>query len=388
MPSGGTAVVVTELFPPAVGGSATLLENVYARLTSADVVVLTDGSASGPVPYPYPAGLRIVQRPIAARSWGVLDPGAINHYVRVSREIRSVSRTRPTLVHAARALPEGVAALLCRVTTGLRYVCWCHGEDVATALGSRELTFLMRRVYALAAGIVANSQHTRNLLTEIGVDPAKVVVVRPGVDTGRFRPDVDGREARQRFAPDAEPMLLSVGRLQRRKGHDVAIEAIASLIPAFPRLRYVIVGDGAERPRLEDLVAGFGLRRHVVFAGEVSRRELPACYAACDIFVLPNRVDGRDLEGFGIVFLEAAAAGRPTIGGHSGGVAEAIEHGATGLLVDGADAGALAGAIRTLASSLDLRAQFGAAGRARVLRDFRWERAAASVADLHHRLAS
>src|SRR5262249_32016510 len=151
----------------------------------------------------------------------------------------------------------------------------------------------------------------------------------------------------------------TVGRLQRRKGHDLTIETLAALKPALPHLRYVIVGEGEERARLEALVAHHGLSDRVTFAGAVAAEELPSYYAAADIFVHPNRVDAGDVEGFGIVFLEAAATGLPTIGGNSGGVPEAIEGDVTGLLVDGTDVNELAIAVRRLAESATLRREMG-----------------------------
>jgi phosphatidylinositol alpha-1,6-mannosyltransferase len=125
----------------------------------------------------------------------------------------------------------------------------------------------------------------------------------------------------------------------------------------------------------------------VRFAGEVHDHDLPSYYAACDIFLLPNRVEGGDFEGFGIVFLEAAATEKPSIGGRTGGVSEAIEGGVTGLLVSGEDIPELAEAIRRLAASVDLRRAMGQAARARVLGSFTWEIAAAKVAEIQRQLA-
>jgi phosphatidylinositol alpha-1,6-mannosyltransferase len=155
-----------------------------------------------------------------------------------------------------------------------------------------------------------------------------------------------------------------------------------------PVLRYVIVGDGDERARLEALVGHHGLRDRVTFVGEVPGGDLPGYYAACDIFLLPNRIDDGDVEGFGIVFLEAAAAGKPTVGGRSGGVPEAVEDGTTGLLVSGTDVQELSAAIRRLATSATARDRMGRAGRARVLSGLTWERAADQVGELHRRLGA
>jgi phosphatidylinositol alpha-1,6-mannosyltransferase len=184
-------------------------------------------------------------------------------------------------------------------------------------------------------------------------------------------------------------VLLSVGRLQTRKGHDLMIQAVRQLTRLHHRsLRYVIVGDGQERSRLEALVDECGVRDHVTFSGEVPSELLPHYFAACDIFVLPNRVEQGDVEGFGIVFLEAAAAGKPTVGGRSGGVPEAVADGVTGLLVGGTDVEELAVTIERLIDSELMRRNLGDAGRMRAVREFSWECAVERVSAVHERLTN
>jgi phosphatidylinositol alpha-1,6-mannosyltransferase len=376
-------LLLSELFPPAVGGSAVLFEGIYSRLSGADVVVMADGAAAEE----RRGAMRILRRRLATREWGLLARGAFAHHWGVARQLCAIASRRDTIVHCARALPEGVAAMLARWIGGPRYVCWAHGEDLVMADSSRELSALTRWVYRWSAAALANSQNTAAILRRIGVPEHKIVVVHPAVDADRFHPGVDGAAIRRRYAGDADVLLLSVGRLQRRKGHDVAIAALASLRRELPSLRYVIAGDGDERARLERLAVEHGVADIVHFAGVVADADLPAYYAASDIFLLPNRVHRGDIEGFGIVFLEAAASGRPVIGGDSGGVPEAVERDVTGLLVDGADAGQVAAAIRDLAGSAERRRMMGLAGRARAHRSFSWQRAAAAVAELQQQLA-
>jgi phosphatidylinositol alpha-1,6-mannosyltransferase len=289
-------------------------------------------------------------------------------------------------VHAGRALPEGVGALAAKTLHGIPYLVWVHGEELATAASSRELTWLTRRVHQNAAMLLTSSNNTKQLLAARGVTPSKISVAHPGVDTDRFSPRVDGASIRQRYAPGGERLLLTVGRLQRRKGHDLTIDAIARLVEKQRNVKYLIVGDGEERPALEQRVAKHGLSNHVMFAGIVPAGALPSYYAACDVFLMPNRIDAGDFEGFGIVFLEAAACGKPTIGGKSGGASEAVQDGETGMLVSGTDVDELAGAIDRLISSAELRSRFGGAGRERVLRQFTWNHTAAVVAEAQRRI--
>ena len=358
-------LLVSELYPPSIGGSAVLFGEIYPRLNDISVRVLSDG--------------------VGMADYGIRRPRALGQYLRLAAKLRTTRGV--SMIHCGRALPEGVAAWLCRCSGGPRYACWAHGEDISTALTSRELTWLMRRVYGNAEVVFANSANTRRMLRELDIADDRIELVYPGVDTERFRPDIDAREIRQRIAPRGETVLLSVGRFQTRKGHDLVIRAVGQLVREQRSLRYVIVGDGRERSRLEALVDQCGVRDHVTFMGEVPGEMLPRYFAACDIFVLPNRVEQNDVEGFGIVYLEAAASGKPAIGGRSGGVPEAIADGVTGLLVDGTDVDELAATIARLMDSEALRRSLGEAGRARAVRDFGWESAAARLAKAHHRVA-
>lgn len=322
---------------------------------------------------------------MATKHWGLLDVEGAYHHVRLALAVRKLAPAG-AVVHCARALPEGVAAWLSHSTGGPPYISWSHGEDIASARQSREFTWLITRVCHGAAAHLANSRSTGRMLEGLGVPAARIHVVYPGVDSTRFRPDVDGSEIRARHGAAGQVILLSVGRLQRRKGHDHAIAAIAQLDRSIA-VRYLVVGDGEERARLEALAGQYGVRDRVTFLGEVPADDLPRYYAACDIFLMPNRIDEGDVEGFGIVFLEAAAAGKPSIGGRSGGVPEAVAEGETGMLVSGTDTAETAEAIRSLATSEDRRRSLGARARARVCRDFTWERAASEVATVHRLVA-
>jgi phosphatidylinositol alpha-1,6-mannosyltransferase len=371
-------LVVSEVFPPSVGGSGTLLENVYRRVSDRHVRVLADDVPAGLPPYSGP--LEVSRISMSAPDWGVIRPSSLRRHLRVARAIRQALGREPAVVHCARALPEGLSAAMALAGGGGQYVCWLHGEELGFASTSRELTWLARRVYRGAAAVIANSQNSKQLLVrEWDVPESCVHVVHPGVDTDRFRPDVDGRALRAQVASDDDVLFLSVGRLQRRKGHDMVLRALAQLRHTMPKVRYVIVGDGPHQAQLEAEAGVLGVMDIVHFVGPVSEADLPRWYAAADIFVMPNRSDGVDFEGFGIVFLEAAAAGLPVIGGRSGGVPEAVADEITGLLVDGQDVDQLTAAMRHFAESSAERSKVGSQGRARAVAEFTWECAVTRV---------
>jgi phosphatidylinositol alpha-1,6-mannosyltransferase len=178
---------------------------------------------------------------------------------------------------------------------------------------------------------------------------------------------------RQRHNLGRSPVLLTVGRLQRRKGQDMAIQALPRIMKKFPDVKYMIVGSGEEYASLQRLAQDVGVRDRVIFVGRIADGEQAAYYAACDVFLMPNRQIGEDIEGFGIVFLEAGAAGKPVIGGTSGGTGEAILDEVTGLRVNGENIQEIATAVVELLANPAKARAMGECGRRRVETEFSWE---------------
>ena len=384
------AVVLTELFPPTIGGSGELLANVYSRFGEIPVTVLT-GAASGDTPsLRGPSDLLTVRRDTKwSRNWGLLHPvGGWRHLVRTQRLLR-LARAGQAVVHCARAFPEGLDGYLAKRLGGADYICWVYGEELAYTRYSRELSRFMPLVYRNAGAILAISQNTARHLVEFGVPADRITIIRPGVDAERFSPKAASAQAvRRRLTQGDEVVLMTIGRLQRRKGHDLVLQTLATLGPESPPVRYVVVGGGPEEPRLQQMARELGVAERVTFVGAVPAEELPGYYAAADIFVHPNRNDGGDFEGFGIVLLEAAASGLPVIAGDTGGSPEAVENGSTGVLVSGVSVDQLKTVLLELIRSPFRRRTMGEAGRTMVLSEFSWDHAAASVAAIHERVAS
>jgi len=270
---------------------------------------------------------------------------------------------------------------------GTPYVVLAHGIEVWGTLGPRRRTALQR-----AARVVAVSRFTaRALVREHGVAEDRVSVIHPAVDPSLLRRALqeDGR-ARTETAVT----LLTVARLsaqERYKGCDAVIAALPDVLATAGPVRYTIVGDGDDRPRLESLARGRGISEIVQFAGRVPPDSLVAWYRDCDVFVMPSvaerRADGWAGEGFGIVYLEAAAFGRPVIAGAGGGAPEAVRDGTTGLVVDGRDVRAVAAAIARLARDAELRTRMGKAGRRWILERFTVDRFRGDVGAVVERIA-
>jgi phosphatidylinositol alpha-1,6-mannosyltransferase len=167
-------------------------------------------------------------------------------------------------------------------------------------------------------------------------------------------------------------VVLTVGRLQERKGHDVMIEALTTIREAIPNVLFAVIGDGEQRERLEQLVAEYGVTEHVQFLGEVSDQMMIRCYQQCDLFALPNRQVGRDIEGFGMVLVEAQACGRPVLAGASGGTRETMDIGKTGVVVPCEKADSLATEVTRLLLDREGLEEMGKAARPWVVEHLDW----------------
>ncbi|SET76961.1 phosphatidylinositol alpha-1,6-mannosyltransferase [Marinobacter segnicrescens] len=364
-------LLVSEIFPPRHGGSGRWFWEIYSRFPEQSVACLVGNhpeAAVADADFPHP----VYRDELASSQWGIRSLTGMKYYLRTWRRLaRLAKQEQMRQVHCGRVLPEGLAALMLKATHRIPYSCYVHGEDVETALTSRELSFLTRRVLKGAERIIANSQNSKRILLEKwGMSEQQVVVMTPGVDIEKFHPG----DHSSRPAPwVGRTVVLTVGRLQKRKGQDMMISALPELRRSFPDILYSIVGDGEEKERLQALVEELGVAEYVEFAGEINDQELSVRYRHCELFALPNRRVGNDDEGFGMVLLEAQACGKPILAGKSGGTREAMEEGRTGYLADCTSPDSLKEAVAKILSNDDERQLMGEAGRELVEEHFSWK---------------
>lgn len=377
------ALLLTEVFPPRKGGSGRWLYELYRRLPAGCAhAVAPDEEGWQEVDRGH--GLPVTRLPFRLRSWGVLDrPGLVDHLRTFWRLRRLVARVRPDVVHAGKALPEGLLAWLLKAWCGLPYVCYAHGEELLLARTSKELSWLTRRALRGARLVVANSAHTRGLLQrDWGLAAARVAVMHPGVDTAQFVPAPPDEAARRALGWQGRAVVLTVGQLQKRKGQDMMVRALPAVRHEVPNVLFVMIGGGPDREYIEALVREAGVAECVQFRGAADDAEMIRCYQQCDLFALPNRQVGWDFEGFGIVLLEAQACGKPVLAGASGGTAETMRPGVTGVVVPCEEPGPLAEAVAGLLRDGPRRAQMGAAGREWVVGRLDWAPLARQAVEL------
>jgi phosphatidylinositol alpha-1,6-mannosyltransferase len=374
-------LVLSELFLPTKGGTAVWAAEVYKRLGGREIHIVTaDVPGAAVVDATHPNTIHRLD--LRRVPW--LRPESLAMYARFFlRALRLAATQRFEAIHAFRALPEGLVAWVVARLTFHAVVLYAHGEELTTWGRGRKYK-AMRFALRHADRVIANSEHTRATLLDMGVNASRIAVIYPGVDIALFRPglDSDGLRAVLGIAPD-EALLFSVGRLSRRKGFDQAIRAVARLRAEGLPVRYVIGGIGEDTAYLDALIDENRLQSAVHRIGAIAEADLPRWFGACDAFVMPNREIDGDNEGFGMVFIEAAACGRTSLAGEAGGTGSAVLHGVTGLRVDGTSVDAIADGLRTLITQPDRRGALAAAALQRVQNEFAWERVADKTRQLH-----
>lgn len=359
-------LLVTNDFPPKVGGIQSYLWELWRRLPPGDVTVLTTPHA-GDTAWDAEQPFRVVRD----RARALLPTRAL-----AARVNRLAGEIGAGLVVLDPALPLGLVAS----RLALPYAVVLHGAEVTIPgrlPGSRQA---LGRVLRGARAVIAAGGYPAREGERAAGRRLPITVIPPGVDVDRFVPaSAEARATtRQRFGIDAgAPLVLSLSRLVPRKGIDVVVEAAARLAADRPDLVLAVGGAGRDRGRLERLARRSG--SPVRFLGRLPDAEIPPLYAAADVFaaVCRDRWGGLEQEGFGIVFMEAAAAGVPQVAGESGGAAEAVVDGETGIVIRApTDVGATVHALRRLLDAPDDRRKMGAAARDRVEREFAYDRLA------------
>jgi len=367
-------LVLTELFLPTKGGTAVWAAEVYKRLGGKEIHIVTaDVPGAAEVDAAHPNTIHRLN--LKRVPW--LRPESLAMYARFFFKSLALALThRFDAIHAFRALPEGLVAWAVARLTFRPVVIYAHGEELTTWGHSGKYT-AMRFALRHANRVIANSEHTRDTLLAMGVDPARITIIYPGVDVSVFRPGLDTTGLRESLGirPD-EKLVFSVGRLSRRKGFDQMIRAVAQLREEGIPVRYVIGGIGEDADYLDSLIAEHNVQDIVHRIGAVNEADLPRWLNACDLFAMPNRDINGDNEGFGMVFIEAAACGKPSLAGDAGGTGSAVLHEQTGLRVDGVETNNVVNGLRQLLTDSGQASAWGRAGLNRVQEKFAWEKVA------------
>jgi phosphatidylinositol alpha-1,6-mannosyltransferase len=357
-----TSLLVTNDFPPKIGGIQSYLSELWQRLPPAETAVLTTPHRDAAK---FDAGLAFRVERVSTR---VLLPtrAVAQRADALAREIGA------DVVFVDPMLPLGLIGSRLRAAP---YVVIAHGAEITLPGRLPGTRSLGRRVLRGAAGVVAAGEYAARACVGAAGQPVPHVVIPPGVDPQRFRPlDATERAAvRQRYRIDPQrPLVLALSRLVPRKGLDVLIRALAGLDDS---VQLAIAGSGRDERRLMDLAVSHQVHPRVRFLGRLSPEEIAPLYASADVFSMlcRDRWGGLEAEGFGIVFVEAAACGIPSVAGRSGGSHEAVVDGETGFVVPPRDVEAVRGALARLLGDDALRTRLGSAARERAVRELSYD---------------
>jgi len=362
-------LLASQLYSPFVSGSARLLQDIVDHLhaTGHHVEVMTldlpmvEGSRAFDERQPY--------RIHRVKPWPVKGGSSI---AMLSRMLTLSAGKRFDIILCGFASPMAILARVVRAVTGVPYAVYTHGEDVIAARTEARRGILSNALKASRV-VMCNSRFSAGEAEWFGVPRDRVLLISPGIDPAPYL-DVPSSAIvalRARYGLQGKKLLLTLARMDARKGHDMVVRALPAIAAAVPDVHYLVVGKG-DPSRPHGIASELGVRDRLTVIDYVPTESLPVLFASCDVYVMTSRFDPetRQVEGFGIVYLEAAACGKPSVAGNQGGCADAVVDGETGLLVDPVDVDAIARAAIQLLTSEEGAQRMGLAGRARVTKEF------------------
>jgi len=304
---------------------------------------------------------------------------------RVNRAVATIVRTRQikTVAFGA-AAPLGWMASKLRKAGAQRIVALTHGHEVWWAKVF-PFSLIMRRIGSTTDSLAYLGEFTRSAISQAlsSKSAAAMKKIAPGIDVEHFRA-VDATALRQTLGLSEKKIIVSVGRLVHRKGQDFLIESMPQILKQVPDAHLLLVGQGPYRAHLEKLVSKHSIHTSVTFIGRIQYKDLPRYICVGDVFAMPSRsrFAGLEVEGLGIVYLEASACGLPVIAGASGGAPDAVIEGVTGFVVDGTNTSQIAKKAVELLINEELRRSMGSAGRAWIEKEWRWQIWASKFSEL------
>jgi len=360
-------LILTADYPPIEGGIGTVSLQLSRELASLghSVTVIAPGFP-GMEDFDAAEPARIVRY----RGYGL---GWFRFFPMLLKSLRYLPRT--DLVLGINIAYGGVIGRIGRALFGKPYVTFAYAYEFLKFRWNPPARWLLRHVYRRAQRTVAISAFTRDRLIEFGVKDSAIDLILPGAPEASPVDDNALQALKERYVLNGHRIVLGVGRFVARKGHTTLVEALPKILESHPDTVLVLVGQGPRMSATTQVAGGLGVRNNLRLPGRIDDDELAALYTLCDCFALPTGADKRgQVEGFGLVFSEAHAYGKPVVAGRSGGVVDAVLDGETGLLVAPEDPDALADAILSILDNPDRARAMGEAGKRRVEQELNWTR--------------
>ncbi|MEK6590554.1 MAG: glycosyltransferase family 4 protein [Nitrospinota bacterium] len=378
------SLMISSDFPPISGGQSKFLFNLWCNLNPDEIIILA----------PRIEGCEVIDNKLPFTIIRLNIPlcdglliKSIKTLILLFHTIKLILLKKIDRIHCGQVLSAGFVGYICHILFRKPYFPYVHGADFLEFTtpfhsfkrrGLRWGKILLNLILKNASLIIANSSFTKNALIDFGIPEEKVKVINPPVDYKRFEVVRDAEGLKENYGLRGKKVMLTVGRLVERKGHDYVIKAMPEIIKEIPEIHYLIVGDGPYKNELEILSERLNVRDFITFTGFIPDENLSSYYTICDFFIMVSREikERGDIEGFGIVYLEANAAKKPVIAGRSGGIGDAVEDGVNGILVNPTDSGNIAKAIIKLMKDDGMRTKLGMIGYKRVIAQFNPKRQA------------
>ena len=361
---------VTNDFGPRAGGIETFVIGLIERRPFGSTIVYTsaqDASAEYDARWLKDFGVTVIRDKSK-----ILLPTP-----RVARALRKlIEKERIEVAAFGAAAPLGLLSASMKKAGVKRTVALTHGHEVWWAR-IFPFNFAIKRIGKSVDHLTYLGEFTRQAISKAlsRKSATEMVKIAPGIDTAHFIPQPDAMQKRKELGLQDKKIIISVGRLVHRKGQDNLIQAMPAVLKKIPNAHLLLVGEGPYKKHLEKLVMKSSLEQNVTFAGRIMYDRLPSYLSAADLFAMPSRSRffGLEVEGLGIVYLEASACGIPVVAGNSGGAPDAVLEGVTGLCVDGTNIEQITGAIVEICRDAERASHMGAAGRNWIVDQWRWD---------------
>lgn len=363
-------LLISDKFIPERGGSQIILGKLYEHLTEHEVTVVTrEWPEAEAADRAYPQ--RVVRVPFS----NIPKLRSPLLWLNLRNTARRLIQTeRFDQVHLGQVVETAPWGVRLARDFGLPSVVHTFAEDITSFLTHPVYLPMMRSALHGAAHVTTISCYTQEHLLRLGVAPERISLLYPGVTYDHWRSTGREQALRERFQLEGKRVILTLARLIPRKGQDTVLQCFPQVLKEVPNAVFLCVGGGPEEARLKALAQTLGVSEHVRWVGSIPNHEAVDYYHAADVFAMPNRqMPNGDIEGFGLVFLEANACAKPVIAGRSGGAVDAVDHERTGFLVDPESPADVAARLIELLRSPELSARLGEAGRKRVLERFSWQ---------------
>ncbi len=355
-------------FPPILGGQSNYYFNLCNAFPEGELIILAPRCKD------FEAFDATHKLPIIRRSYLVNIPGfekLCKIFLPLIYSLPLIRKEKIGCIHCGHVLSTGIIGLILKKCFKMPYVIYTHSADILEFQKYWPIKKLLQSILNNAAQVSCNSQFTYDKLLDLGVDSKKIKLIYPKTDFLKFDRSIETESIIDRYNLAGKKIILSINRLIERKGNDMMIRSLPAILKEIPNAVYIIGGQGRYEDKLQEMVKEFHVETEVIFVKNLSNDEVIKFYKSCDVFVMPSRtLRQEDTEGFGVVFLEANACGKPVIGGRSGGIPEAVAEGYSGLLVDPLKVDEIAKAVISLLKDKEYALRLGAQGKKRVQEQF------------------